>query len=579
MSAPLLVATDISRTFASSRRRVVALDRASISLARGETLGLVGPSGSGKSTLARILLRLVEPDAGRIDFGGVDLLALRGEALRDVRKRIQMVFQDPLAAFNPRATVAGALADPLRIHGLADARERPAAIARLLERVGLDAGLASRAIHEISGGQRQRVAIARALATKPDLIVLDEAVSALDVSVRGKILDLLVNLQRERRHRLCLRVARPCRCPRRRAPHCDHGCRKNRGERPYPQRRCRSAIGDGQSACRRRSAPRSSDVGRIMPEQRWSTLLDIPAYPADGYARLADRICKMLRTKGDVLLVQGEAIIALEAVATSIASPAIRALNVVTSPYGKWFGDWLRRGGADVTDVTAPPAQPVAVEAFAAALDARPEINLVALVHAESASGILNPLPEIARLARARGAMVMLDAVASFGGHDLDIDGLGVDIAVVGAQKAFGGSSGLAAVSVSKRAWTFIDRQDAPVFSTLSLLDLKRNWLDKGRGLLPGMPSALEFFALEAALDRVDTEGLDATVARHALAAAATRDGLRALGVAPWVEDIRASNLVTTARLPNGIDIAAVLTHPASLEAGLSAGVGDVAGG
>jgi peptide/nickel transport system ATP-binding protein len=114
-----------------------------------------------------------------------------------MRRRIQMVFQDPLSAFNPRATVGGALADPLRIHGIASRAERPAAIAHLLERVGLDTALASRAIHEISGGQRQRVAIARAIATKPDLIVFDEAVSALDVSVRAKILDLLVDLQRE----------------------------------------------------------------------------------------------------------------------------------------------------------------------------------------------------------------------------------------------------------------------------------------------------------------------------------------------------------------------------------------------
>ncbi len=169
----------------------------SISVPRGETLGLVGPSGSGKSTLARVLLRLIEPDAGRIDFGGVDLLAQRGEALRQLRRRIQMVFQDPLAAFNPRATVLSALSDPLRIHCIAPRAERPAAIARLLQRVGLDPTLAGRGIHEISGGQRQRVAIARALATKPDLIVLDEAVSALDVSVRATILDLLVRLQRE----------------------------------------------------------------------------------------------------------------------------------------------------------------------------------------------------------------------------------------------------------------------------------------------------------------------------------------------------------------------------------------------
>ena len=197
MSAPLLSATGISKTFVSGNRRVAALDDASITVERGQTLGLVGPSGSGKSTLARILLRLAEPDAGRIDFGGVDLLSLRREKLRAMRRRIQMVFQDPLAAFNPRASVGGALADPLRIHAIADRTKRPARVAQLLERVWLDSALASRAIHQISGGQRQRVAIARAMATKPDLIVLDEAVSALDVSVRAKILDLLVGLQRE----------------------------------------------------------------------------------------------------------------------------------------------------------------------------------------------------------------------------------------------------------------------------------------------------------------------------------------------------------------------------------------------
>src|SRR5690606_14675960 len=149
--APLLTAAGISKTYASGGRRVAALEDVSIAVARGQTLGLVGPSGSGKSTLARVLLRLVEPDAGRVDFGGVDLLSLRGEKLRAARPRIQMVFQDPLAAFNPRATVGGALADPLRIHGLAGHGKRPAAIARLLERVGLDPALASRAIHEISG--------------------------------------------------------------------------------------------------------------------------------------------------------------------------------------------------------------------------------------------------------------------------------------------------------------------------------------------------------------------------------------------------------------------------------------------
>lgn len=198
MNAPLLSIHGLAKTFRSSGREVKGLDDVSLSVAAGETLGLVGPSGSGKSTLARVVMRLIEPDAGTVAFAGENLTALDGRALRRVRKRIQMVFQDPSAAFNPRATVADALADPLRIHGLASRAERPRRIAELLESVGLAENLAARPVHAISGGQRQRVAIARALATRPDLIVLDEAVSALDVTVRGQILDLLVALQRAR---------------------------------------------------------------------------------------------------------------------------------------------------------------------------------------------------------------------------------------------------------------------------------------------------------------------------------------------------------------------------------------------
>ena len=197
MTAPVLAAKDVSKTFMSAGRRIVALDRVSLSVAEGETLGLVGPSGCGKSTLARVLLRLIEPDSGRVDFAGTDFTALRGSQLRRMRAHIQMVFQDPLAAFNPRATVARVLDDPLRIHAVAPRAERPKAIAALLERVGLSPDLAPRPVHAISGGQRQRLAIARALATRPRLIVFDEAVSALDVVVRGHILDLIVSIQRE----------------------------------------------------------------------------------------------------------------------------------------------------------------------------------------------------------------------------------------------------------------------------------------------------------------------------------------------------------------------------------------------
>jgi peptide/nickel transport system ATP-binding protein len=194
----LLSIDNLSRRFSSGGRNVAALDDVSLDLARGETLGLAGASGSGKSTLARILLRLLPADVGSIRFEGEDWLALSGAPLRRHRAKMQMVFQDVLGAFNPRATVGSVLDDPLRIHGVVPKSERPREIAALLDRVGLPATYAGRSIRDVSGGQRQRIAIARAIATRPSLIVLDEAVSALDVSIRGKILELLIELQQER---------------------------------------------------------------------------------------------------------------------------------------------------------------------------------------------------------------------------------------------------------------------------------------------------------------------------------------------------------------------------------------------
>ncbi|MCX8996018.1 ATP-binding cassette domain-containing protein [Rhizobiaceae bacterium BDR2-2] len=198
MSGVLLEAGGLVKTWQARGRQVAALKDVSLAVAPGETLGLVGRSGCGKSTLARVLTRLTPPQAGSIRFRGKDWLSLAGAGLRAERRHMQMVFQDPLAAFNPRSTVAGALADPLRLHRLVPRERRAARIGELLERVGLPAGYAARSILNLSGGQRQRVAIARALACEPSLVVLDEAVSALDVAVRSMILDLLVDLQRER---------------------------------------------------------------------------------------------------------------------------------------------------------------------------------------------------------------------------------------------------------------------------------------------------------------------------------------------------------------------------------------------
>jgi len=198
VSDPLLRVSGLSKRFRRGDAAIDAVSAVSLDVRAGETLALVGPSGSGKSTLARLILRLIEPDAGSVHFDGVDFLALAGSALRSARAGLQMVFQDPHAAFNPRATVSRVLADPLRIHGVATRAERPAAIERLLESVDLPAAFAVRPLHDLSGGQRQRVAIARALAPGPKLVVLDEAVSALDVSTRRRTLALLADLQRSR---------------------------------------------------------------------------------------------------------------------------------------------------------------------------------------------------------------------------------------------------------------------------------------------------------------------------------------------------------------------------------------------
>lgn len=205
----------------------------------------------------------------------------------------------------------------------------------------------------------------------------------------------------------------------------------------------------------------------------YALLLDPPAFPAERYAALADRLAALMSTSNDVLLIQAEAVLALEAAATSLARPGLKALNIVTSPYGTWFGGWLEKGGATVRNLTASQARPVTLEEVERALDEGPDFDLLAIVHAESASGILNPLPAIAALARERGIVTLVDAVASIGGHAFDVDRLGIDIAVIGPQKALAGPAGISAISVSERAWTLLSHDGAPDNSMLSLMDQK----------------------------------------------------------------------------------------------------------
>jgi aspartate aminotransferase-like enzyme len=310
-----------------------------------------------------------------------------------------------------------------------------------------------------------------------------------------------------------------------------------------------------------------------MSDLGWNPLHGAPSYPPERYAVLADRIGSILSSGNDILLVQAEAVVALEAAAVSLARPGLRAVNIVTSSYGGWFGQWLRRGGAAVEDIVAEPGIPIEIEAVAKALQKGPKIDVLALVHAESASGILNPLPEILTLARARGIVTVVDAVASVGGHGLNVDDLGIDIAVIGPQKALGGPAGVSALSVSRSAWDLVLRDGAPRDSILSLADLK-SWVDSGRRGLPGTPAPLEFFALETALDRVEAEGLENVVARHALAASATRAGLAALGAPAWVPAAKASNLVTAVPVPEALAPAALIAAAGRLGVELTEGVG-----
>ncbi|MFH0521182.1 pyridoxal-phosphate-dependent aminotransferase family protein [Streptomyces sp. M41] len=313
-------------------------------------------------------------------------------------------------------------------------------------------------------------------------------------------------------------------------------------------------------------------------------LLDLAPLGAARFAAIEDRVARLLGTRQDVVIMQGEALLPLEGAIRGAAGPGTTALNVITGPYGQTFGDWLRDCGASVIDLAVPFHTAVTAEQIRAAFAEHPEIDFVSLVHAEAATGNTNPVAEIGEVVRAHGALFYLDAVASIAAEPVLPDEWGVDLCVIGAQKAMGGPAGVSAVSVSERAWgRMAANPRAPRRSYLSLLDWKERWIDGGRRALLHAPAQLEMLALEACVERIEADGPDAVMARHRGAARATRAGARALGggLEPYVYEARdAAPVATTLRVPSGVVASEVVARALADEPGLplAAGGGGLAG-
>jgi oligopeptide transport system ATP-binding protein len=195
----ILKLTNIRKEFhsSSSTKPIVAVDNISLSLSKGKTLGIVGESGSGKSTLARVMLRLIEPTSGSIEFNGVDLISQKSADLRKLRSQMQMIFQDPMSSLDPRMSVRDLIREPLDIHKVSDSKTRNQLVESYADKVGIAKAALDKFPHEFSGGQRQRISIARAVINGPALIIADEPVSALDLSIQAQILNLLKDLKQE----------------------------------------------------------------------------------------------------------------------------------------------------------------------------------------------------------------------------------------------------------------------------------------------------------------------------------------------------------------------------------------------
>ncbi len=279
-----------------------------------------------------------------------------------------------------------------------------------------------------------------------------------------------------------------------------------------------------------------------------------PAF-IEFYAETTDLLKQVFRTRYDVVIMQGEAILGLEAAAASMISPGDKVLNLVSGVFGKWFQDFIEAYGGETIEIAVPYNDAIDPEDVRRVLQANPGIKFLSVVHSETPSGTHNPVREIGRIAKEFGVITMVDTVSGLGGEVLSPEDWGLDVAVAGPQKCLGGTPGLSLMAISPDAWKAMEaRKPKPLRgSFLSILDWKATWLDQRR--FPYTPSVTEIYALRSVLEQALEVGMDEFAARHQQIAAACRAGVRALGLDLWpVRDEIAASCVTAVRTPDGLD-------------------------
>ncbi len=283
----------------------------------------------------------------------------------------------------------------------------------------------------------------------------------------------------------------------------------------------------------------------------------------EKFRELERKVAELMRSSDDIVLMQGEAVLGLEAAARALTRPGMKALNLVSGVYAAWFGDWLREYGADVIEVRVPYDEAVDPADVRRALEDNPGVELVAVVQSETPSGIHNPVGEIAPAVRDAGALLLVDAVSALGCEEVLVDEWGIDVCVAGPQKCLAGPPGMSLMSISSAAWEAMERNpNAPRGSFLSLLDWKERWVDTDRTKFLYTPSVVDVNGVDSVVDQVLDEGLEQCIARHQAAARAVRAGAQAMGLELWPrrEDY-AAGCVTAIRVPEGISRAGALDH------------------